>query len=136
MDGALNTLEYGFALKPMPYRAFPRANVLPLPGQTSALHLTECLHATQKRSGAQNGYGDQDMAQRHAAVVQKVHDLDADDGPEEGRVGQGSRAEGLGKLAEVGAEEAEPLRDDINNLFADSTTCADGERTYEEHQDR
>lgn len=49
------------------------------------------------------------MSERHAAVVEEVDELDREDRAKEGRVGQRGRAEGLGKAAEVRAEETEPL---------------------------
>lgn len=49
------------------------------------------------------------MAERHAAVVEEVDKLDRKDRAKEGRMGQRGRAKGLGKAAEVGAEETEPL---------------------------
>lgn len=61
------------------------------------------------------------MAQSQAAVVQVVDELDAKDGAEECSVREGSGAEGLGKVGEVGAEKAEPLEREIvlaADLFA------------------
>lgn len=59
------------------------------------------------------------MAQRQAAVVEEVHDLDREDGAEEGCVGQGGRPQGLRKGADVCAQETEPLlRIKISSRFA------------------
>lgn len=49
------------------------------------------------------------MSEGHAAVVEEVDELDREDRAKEGRVGQRGRAEGLGKAAEVRAEETKPL---------------------------
>lgn len=50
------------------------------------------------------------MAQRHAAVVEVVYKLNAEDRAEKGRMRQGSRTKCLGKVAQVGAEDTEPLK--------------------------
>lgn len=49
------------------------------------------------------------MAERHAAVVEEVDELDREDRAEESCMGQRGRAQSLGKAAEVRAEETEPL---------------------------
>lgn len=49
------------------------------------------------------------MSEGHAAVVEEVDELDREDRAKEGRMGQWGRAQGLGKAAEVRAEETEPL---------------------------
>lgn len=83
---------------------------LSLSSKTSALHLAQGLHSAEDGGCAQDGDGDQNVAQSHAAMVEIVHELDAKDGPEEGGMRQGSRAKCLGKVAQVGAENTEPLK--------------------------
>lgn len=67
------------------------------------------LCSAQDRGSSENGHRDEDVAERQAAVVKEVHELDRENGAEEGRMGQGCRAQGLGQGAEVCAEETEPL---------------------------
>lgn len=55
------------------------------------------------------------MSERHAAVVEEVHELDGKDRAKEGRVRKRGRAEGLGKAADVRAKETEPLCQSIGS---------------------
>lgn len=84
-------------------------STLSLSGNSATLDFTQGFHSTQDRGSTEDGNGDQDMAQRQAAVVEEVHHLDREDGAEEGRMGQGSRSQGLRKGADICAQEAEPL---------------------------
>lgn len=70
------------------------------------------------------------MSEGHAAVVEKVDALDRKDGAKEGRVGERGRAQGLGKAAEVRAEETEPLYKSIGSAavpWAHEIGCEQGE---------
>lgn len=84
---------------------------LSLSSKTSTLHLAQGLHSAKDGGRAQDGNGNQNVAQSHATMVEVVHKLDAEDGAEEGGVRQGSRAQCLGKVAQIGAENTKPLKE-------------------------
>lgn len=82
---------------------------LSLSGNSATLDFTQSLHSAQDRGSAENSNGNEDVAQRQAAVVKEVNNLDRENGAEECCVGQRSSAQGFGQGANVCAQEAEPL---------------------------
>lgn len=83
-------------------------NSLPLASKATALDLAEGLGAAEEDGDADDADDGQGLEQVPGAVVEEEDALHGDDGAEEGGVGDGGRAEGLGEVVEVGAER-EPL---------------------------
>lgn len=82
---------------------------LPLAGKSSALNFAQGLHSAQNGDCAKDSHWEENVSEGHAAVVEEVDELDRKDRAKEGRVGQWGRTQGLGKAAEVRAQETEPL---------------------------
>lgn len=76
--------------------------------QATALHLAQRTISAQESNNTNNGNSRECLEQIPAAVVEEEHTLHGHNGAVEYSVGNGSRAQGLASVAEVGTE-SKPL---------------------------
>lgn len=96
--------------------------LLPLTGETAALHLAQRLGSAQEGDQADGANRGQGLEQVPAAVVEEEDALHGNDGTEKGDVRDGGASEGLLDVRHVGAER-EPLKDTVSMRAVRRVSC-------------